>query len=54
MSKGSTQRPTDKSQFDRNYDRIFGNKENKQERQETDENPQQTRSTDRGQLPDLL
>jgi hypothetical protein len=27
MSKGSTQRPTDKSQFDLNYDRIFGRKE---------------------------
>lgn len=26
MSKGSTQRPTDKKQFDENYDKIFGKK----------------------------
>lgn len=29
MSKGSTQRPTDKESFDRNYDAIFGRKEGK-------------------------
>lgn len=27
MGKGSTQRPTDKKQFDDNYDRIFGRKD---------------------------
>lgn len=26
MSKGSTQRPTDKKQFDEQYDKIFGKK----------------------------
>lgn len=27
MSKGSTQRPTDKQKFDENFDKIFNNKE---------------------------
>jgi len=27
MSKGSNQRPTDKEQFDKNYDQIFGKKQ---------------------------
>jgi hypothetical protein len=26
MSKGNSQRPTDKKQFDENYDKIFGKK----------------------------
>lgn len=26
MSKGSTQRPTDKKRFDESYDKIFGKK----------------------------
>ena len=30
MSKGSTQRPTDKKSFDENYDKIFGKKEARQ------------------------
>jgi hypothetical protein len=30
MSKGSNQRPTDKGQFDKNYDQIFGKKDRKE------------------------
>jgi hypothetical protein len=29
MSKGSSQRPTNKSSYDKNYDRIFKNKNKK-------------------------
>lgn len=49
MSKGSTQRPTDKSQFDLNYDRIFGRKEeNKDEsNKRTPEREQQGKHEDR-------
>ena len=32
--KGSLQRPTDKKKFDENYDRIFGNKKDKQTSEE--------------------
>jgi uncharacterized protein with von Willebrand factor type A (vWA) domain len=31
MSKGSKQRPTDKKQFDENYDKIFGKKPKQEE-----------------------
>lgn len=30
MSKGSTQRPTDKKRFDESYDKIFGKKPTKE------------------------
>jgi hypothetical protein len=31
MSKGSSARPTDKSKFDKNWDRIFGKPKDKKE-----------------------
>jgi len=44
MSKGSTQRPTDKESFDRNYDAIFGIKEEKEDdRQTTTEQRDETK-----------
>lgn len=35
MSKGSTQRPTDKKQFDANYDRIFGRRDKETQNDES-------------------
>jgi len=32
MSKGSTPRPVDKDKYDKNYDRIFGTKRQKEEK----------------------
>ena len=32
--KGSKQRPTDRLKFDQNYDRIFGNKDKKEEKKD--------------------
>jgi len=34
--KGSKQRPTDRKKFDKNYDRIFGNKKVKDGKDKTD------------------
>jgi hypothetical protein len=35
MSKGSKQRPTDKKQFDENYEKIFGKKQKHEENKKT-------------------
>jgi len=34
MSKGSKQRPTDKKKYDEGWDRIFGNKDKKEKKDE--------------------
>ena len=46
MSKGSTQRPTDKEAFDRNFDRIFGTKESVTKVTEVCEQDQKERRED--------
>jgi len=35
MSKGSKRRPEDKKKIDKNWDKVFGNKSNKDEKQKS-------------------
>ena len=35
MSKGSSRRPEDKKKIDKNWDKVFGNKLNKDEKQKS-------------------